>query len=429
MVTLAKTPKAEIDHLSADYDKDLSRRTGIVVTFSVVFLVFWLASADQYLFFPTLAIWLLNDGRRNLGRLKIPALIAVPISTMVLLSALSIYWTDYVGNAIRTLNVWGTALLFAVAILNGGRSGRSVVIRVLLSIWLMSAAIYGMSKFAPALAGALLQLKITTNLSSSKSFSTPSQFFDLQIDRPIGFALYANELALFGVLIVALYLFHEASQSTILKLSLVFLAFGGLLLSTSRSIVLTYVLVVLFVGLLRLGLRGGVSTLRLLSTIAIITLLVLMLTLYNPDIVGDINRWLDELAGARYGGSARLRDESYSQGFNLFLDNLLGGVGGLPQIADIQVGSHSLPLSVLVRHGIPGGLALAVLLVTGAVLAVRAIFSPSTDSARLGTALIVAILCSVTIQFDDDMLPFLTFVSAATLLGYKNPDAAKERNG
>ncbi|WP_290727323.1 O-antigen ligase family protein [Gordonia sp. UBA6683] len=304
-----------------------------------------------------------------------------------------------------------------MAYFNATGTARRVIARLLVWIWLGSLAIYCLAIASPSLANALLSLKISSGLSSSTSLYTPSLMFDLMIDRPIGFALYANELALFGIVSTALYLTVVPSKGTAATRVLLLVVVIGLILSTSRSLVLTYAAVVAIVALTRARKSDNAMLFGVVTRVSLVLAAGASILALYPDIVGTVKSFLNSAAEARIGGSESLREHSYTGGQKIFLENIWTGVGGLPKDGFIQLGSHSLPLSIAVRHGVIGLIALGVIFGLAIWLALWAIYLQHDSSiARMGAAIFLCVIASATIQFDDDMLPLTATVLLITEL-------------
>ncbi|MEP9390782.1 O-antigen ligase family protein [Gordonia sp. VNK1] len=269
---------------------------------------------------------------------------------------------------------------------------------------------------APSIVDTLLALKIRSGLSSSKQVYTPSLIFNFEIMRPIGFALYANELALLGLFSTGLFIANFPEMKRVTSRIILSVMLVGLILSTSRSILLTYIVVVGAVATIRprgsIGNKYGVL-IRIgvvLATISICAILV-------PGLWSKTQSRLDELTAARVGGSADLRELSYTRGLQIFADNPFTGIGGLPHDGPIQIGSHSLPLSIAVRIGIIGLMALVFLLLVAMRLALWAVFANNASTARLGAVTIIGVISSITIQFDDDVLSIVGFMLVLAEIG------------
>ena len=381
----------------------------------VVFAVLWLVSLDQYVFIPLLAVvsYLRADGP---PQLRGPAPLVLALAGVVLLGLVAVVFSDYLSNAVRTANVWGSALLLLLAACSGGRRSTSIIVRTLLGVWLASMLVYAVGQLAPTVTDTLLDLKLSSGPASSRGFWDETSMFGVQVNRPVGFALYANELALFGLVIAGLYLWHERPTSRLWSAFLVLLAFTGVVLSTSRTLVLTVAAALLVLWAMRPHPRAANRWLaRATATTSLISA-VLLLLLAVPDLADVIRTDLDTVAGARVGASSSLRETAYSAGLDIARRNPWTGVGGLPSTGVIQAGSHNLPLSMLVRHGIPGLLLLLVVLVAVAVAAIRGLLRNEPYAGLVGMGLLVAVVSSLTIQFDDDILPFAGVVVATALL-------------
>ncbi len=379
-----------------------------------MFLVTWVISLDQTVFFAALFLSIIYQNRLDIGKNRIPVSIGFPILWITVVAIGALFWSGYAGNAARTAVVWGTALLAVIAYYNAAEIYRRMVALLLLTIWLASLSIYILAVSAPGLAEALLKAKIYSGFSSSRQFYTPSYFFDFEILRPVGFALYANELALFAILSTALYTAQSSANSRSFNRIILAAMIAGLILSTSRSLVLTYLVVIAVIALVRPRSSDGRKFEDFIFRLTLVAALFAFVYVVRPAIFENTQAWLSELTGARLGGSAELRQLSFVKGQDLFLENIWTGVGGLPVDGYIQLGSHSLPLSFAVRHGLTGLLPLALMYTAALICAIWAIYQGSPRLVRLGSVTIVALVASVTIQFDDDILSLVAFVLVVT---------------
>ncbi|HTB50467.1 MAG TPA: O-antigen ligase family protein, partial [Solirubrobacteraceae bacterium] len=295
------------------------------------------------------------------------------------------------------------------------------LVRCLLGIWLLSIGIYLVSEVAPSISNLIESHRITITHNVAVGFSTQSTIFSHTVDRPIGFLLYANELALFGLLIVAVRL-HELPVRRWLGAIYIGLALLFLLLSTSRTIILALVGVTVIFLFSRVRLAGSGRTLRAMSALTITLTLLFIALAANPNLLSGLSGDSNALLAARYGASYQLRDESYTVGLQIAQSNLWTGVGGLPQLGKIQAGSHSLPLSIWVEFGIPGLIVLATFLLILAFRGMYGLFSGPASLAWLGGALVVAVASCFTIQFDDDAFCLAGVVLASAAIGKRRSE-------
>jgi hypothetical protein len=411
--SLRRSPHARALFETPEQSQRRSRQTsGFLLG---LFFALWLLSLDQYLFIPAATVVsVLANPERKSTRGHDWALLW-PMIAIAALAATLIPFTDYLGDSVRTLNVWLSGALLVWA--SYGRAwATGVLVRSLFAIWVASMGIYLTSVIAPPVTTALLSLKLASGPASSRIFWTPSQFFDLEVLRPIGFALYANELALFGLVITATYCWWFRPRASI-TVALVILSLTGLVLSTSRSLVLTTAVVLCFLLVAQVTAGSTVSTaVRLLTILGVLSLILLAFAL-NPYLIRDLTGQFDALAEARYGASADLRELSYVTGVQIFQQNWFAGVGGLPSLGHIQAGSHSLPISIAVRHGVLGLIALGAFILLAGSRAIRVILRSGWRRALVAATLLVALISCTAIQFDDDVLSFSGVVVATTLLG------------
>jgi hypothetical protein len=385
----------------------------------VVFLGLWMIGAEQYLFCPFLAIAASRIGpkssRRDLDAAQLASLV------IFVLSLDAIFWTSNLSDAIRSADVWFSAFLLAVVYRSCTSEGREYLVRCLLGIWLLSIGIYLVSEVAPSISNLIESHRITITHNVAVGFSTQSTIFSHTVDRPIGFLLYANELALFGLLIVAVRL-HELPVRRWLGAIYIGLALLFLLLSTSRTIILALVGVTVIFLFSRVRLAGSGRTLRAMSALTITLTLLFIALAANPNLLSGLSGDSNALLAARYGASYQLRDESYTVGLQIAQSNLWTGVGGLPQLGKIQAGSHSLPLSIWVEFGIPGLIVLATFLLILAFRGMYGLFSGPASLAWLGGALVVAVASCFTIQFDDDAFCLAGVVLASAAIGKRRSE-------
>lgn len=383
------------------------------------FLVLWLVSFDQYLFVPILAIvsYLASGHGPQAPALKAPVVLTLALAGMAFLGLVAVGFTDYLSNASRTVDVYASTLLLVIAACSGGRRSTSLIVRVLLGIWILSLVVYAVGQFAPTLTNALLAAKTSTGPASSTGFWDETTMFGIQSTRPVGFALYANEFALFGLVVAPLYIWHERPRSRFLAAALILLSLVGVVLSTGRSLMLATAIALAILMAVRPSLHTRNPRLSLTMTTALLVAVGISVALVVPDLGAVLRGELDTVSNARIGASQELRETAYQAGLELARDHFVSGVGGLPEIGGvIQAGSHDLLLSAIVRHGVPGLVLMVALLASVLVVALRALVQPTLSSGLVGMSLLVAFVVSVTIQFDDDVLTFATVVLATALM-------------
>lgn len=376
----------------------------------VAFLTLWMVSAEQYLFCPAVATAALLIGplRQSIYRFT---LLEAASGVVVVLAAGAVLWSEYRGNAIRTADVWASAAILSIAYRCASDSGRRYLVKSLLGVWILCVLAYVFSQAMPAVTDALEAARRPVTNTVAVGFWTPSLIFDFEVNRPIGFLLYANELALFGLLIVAVRL-KEYPASKLLAAAYISGSTYFLLLSTSRTLIGLFLLSCTAFAISRMLPRRLPRRVRGLYVVTAVASVALTAVVVTPILVPDLGAQQQELAEARYGASDELRELSYSTGLRLARENPLSGVGGLPQLGNIQAGSHSLPLSLWVRHGLPGLLLILTVLGVVGAAAVRALLAPSTADSWIGAMLFVALGSCLTIQFDDDIFSLVGVILA-----------------
>ena len=378
------------------------------------FLVLWATGLEQYLFVPVAALLTVVVSRTSPRALRVPGALGWACLMMAALGAAAMVWSPHWSDAARTLNVWLSGLLVAAAHRSATARGRSALVVSFVLVWVASMAVYALAVAAPAVVEPLLAGKLVLGPATSTSFAELTYIYGLTVERPIGFLLYSNELAIFGVVAAAL-LLTTCRTSRPVQVAVAALAVLTLVLSTSRSLLLTAVAAGGVLVLTRLPGRDATPRRRAVTTLAVLAAGAAALAVL-PLVLG--RDWLARtgLVGARVGSSEELRSQSYSEGWRLFTEHPWTGVGGLPSVGDIQAGSHNLLLSALVRHGLLGGACVAVVLLVGLVLAGRALISGRAGVALRGAVLLMVLVSSAAIQFDDDALTFAAIVVLWTSL-------------
>jgi hypothetical protein len=390
-------------------------RSRVVVSL-VVFLGLWMVGAEQYIFCPLIAIAASQMGAKS-GLRRLDAM-EITAAVILVLSIDAMLWTSHISDAIRSADVWFSALLLSAVYRSCTSQGREYIIRCLLGVWLLSIGIYLVSEVAPSISTLIESHRVPITSHVSVGFSTQNTIFSHTVDRPIGFLLYANELTLFGLLIVAVRV-HELPIRKWLGATYVGLSLLFLILSTSRTIILALLGVAVILLFSRVRLAGSSRVLRAMSALTItLTILFVALAAY-PNLLSGLYSDRNALLTARYGASYQLRDESYTVGLKIAQANLWTGVGGLPELGEIQAGSHSLPLSIWVEFGIPGLIILTTFLLILAFRGMYGLFSGSASLAWLGGTLVIAVLSCFTIQFDDDAFCLAGVVLAAVVIGQR----------
>lgn len=397
-----------------------------VVRLGLAFLALWALGLEQYLAVPLLALFVLVRHRERTRRIGRLAGILGAVAALGLVAAIAAR-SSSVG--IRTAAVWGGAALVVTAWGWGTVRGRRLLTGAMLAVWVGSAATYLLSTKVPGAAASLAAARRPIGgLATSPGFLSPTTFLNQDWQRPVGFLLYANELALFGLLIVPCAVLAGVVTRRSRAVALVTLTLVGTVLSSSRSIMVMTAAVLAIWLLTRIGARVLPGTVRVVLVAAVAACGLLTLSITDP--AGHAFR---EATGtflsAREGSSNADREMSYTIGAELFRTHPLFGIGDLPSLGPINAGSHSLPLSVAVRFGYVGLLFLAALAVLALTRGLRALMGQHEARSWAGAVSLVAIGASASIQFDDDAFSFAAFALLLAVLGTSGEDVVRNRRG